>query len=225
MSSGSTSSSPTLTSSPTPKSAYTPDGIDSGSFSSSLIIDGSRAIDAICRPYAIAIVGLPIYADFDYNTSVYKLTVKVSANDVVPKDVATEIYLPFVHYASNLDGSEGGKSDIETRSQNTSRVSLVNQAVKEKVESESRIRTASTASSSFNSTSTNLELGVDTKVSTGRTEINGQTLKWYYAPPDNGERTYTLEVKRVGGAIARSTGYGGGTGSWADVCPPSCVLA
>jgi len=219
----STTSSTTLTSPTTPKSSFTPSSIASGAFSSSLIMDGARAIDAICRPYCIAMVGQPLRADFDFYTSDFKLTIRVSAEDAVPEGVATEVYLPFIHYAANLGDSQ---SSIVNRSENSSRVSLV-QAAKEKEKNTNSPRTStiSTSTGTGNMTPEHLTLAADIKVSTGRTEVHGQTLKWFYAPPARGEATYTLTVKRQGGPIARASGYGGGSGSWADVCPSSCVVA
>lgn len=212
-------SSTTLTSTTFPtKDPLTPIRIASGAFSSSLILDGARAIDAICRPYAIALVGKPDRSDFDFYTSIWKLSVKVSSDDKVPEGVATELYLPFIHYASEL-GESTSNSTTFNRSSNSSRVSLVIQNAKEKIGS------SSVSEGTPSSPTEPMRLVVDIKVSTGRTEMDGQTLKWFYSPPVRGEAIYTIEVKRSGGAIPRSMGYGGGSGSWADVCPSSCCIA
>lgn len=206
--------------------SFSPDQISSGSFSASLILDGARAIDAICRPFAIAIVGQPIRADFNFYTSEYKLSVRVGADDKVPQGVATEVYLPFIHYAADLTFSPTSASGsrtrarslLSTRSANTSRASLLQGE---------KSRSATPTPSMTPTPDTPLRINADIHVSAGTYEITGQTLKWFYPLPTHGETSYTLTVKRKGGPIKRAQGYGsaGGTGSWADVCPPNCVVA
>ncbi|KAL0947763.1 hypothetical protein HGRIS_013841 [Hohenbuehelia grisea] len=68
-------------------------------------------------------------------------------------------------------------------------------------------------------------LDIDVTVSSGRWELDGQMLKWWYAVPAAGEqpREEWIEVRRRGGAIKVSSSSGVcGEGSWlAGLCPPT----
>lgn len=199
----SVASSTTLTPVSTPP--YTPKGIKSGSgITSGLLINGSRAVEAVVRPFPTATVGTPIRIDFDIASTTFKLSVKVAAADEVPDGVKTEIYLPFVHYAASLDPYMTSTSS----SANSSKVSL------------NANPNGTDAGSADNAP---LRLAVDVKPSAGTYEVAGQTLFWSYPVPATGEITYTIEIKRQGGAIKKDLGYVQ-SGSWGEVCP-SCIIA
>jgi hypothetical protein len=68
-----------------------------------------------------------------------------------------------------------------------------------------------------------LELDVDIDTTKGSCTTQGQYLTWTYPKPTS-ETTYTIIVKRKGGAIVRDTGYTQGGGSWSDVCG-GCVIS
>jgi hypothetical protein len=190
---------------------FSPKGIESGDgVTPGLILEGSRAVEAYVRPYPTATVGTPERIDFDIASTTFNLSVKVSSQDEVSEDVTTEVYLPFVHYASSLEPyvSRGSNSN----SNSNSRTSLL--ASRSSTPTPSELKTTGSQS---------LRLGVDVKMSHGTYEIVGQTLYWKYPVPSSGEETYTIEVKRSGGAIKRDLGYVQ-TGGWGEVCP-SCVIA
>ncbi|OCF45059.1 cytoplasmic protein [Kwoniella heveanensis CBS 569] len=223
-----TSSSATLTVSrpQTPKVPLSPASIDAGDITPSLLLDGSRAIAAFCRPFPMATVGAPERMDFDIATSTFKLSVRVKSNDVSSKQVATEIYVPYVHYAATLGKSSSDTNDPSSStlpSRNSSRTDLLTaeEAETKKDRIGADVRSVATSTSAI----PNLELDIDIKTSHGRTEIQGQKVIWYYDTPDQEvEATYTIEIKRTGGALARDMGYVQ-EGSWFDVCPSSCVIA
>lgn len=114
----STTSSNTLVS-PSGAGSVSPKAIASGAFSSSLVLDGARAIDAICRPFPIATVGKPESLHFDVATSELKLNVRVGPEDAGAgaSEGVTEVYLPFVHYANTLGSSLGGETEATTPAQ------------------------------------------------------------------------------------------------------------
>ena len=183
---------------------FTPKGINSGEgVTSGLLINGSRAVGAVVRPYPTATVGTPSRIDFDIASTSFKYTVKVAATDKVPNGVKTEIYLPFVHYAASLDPYMVST----TSSPSASKVSL----------------NSKSGASKDSSATAPLRLAIDVKASAGSYEVKGQTLFWTYPIPATGEMTYTIEVKRQGGAIKKDLGYVQ-SGGWAEVCP-SCVIA
>lgn len=207
-------------------SSLSPKSISAGSFPSSLILDGARAIEAICRPFPIAMVGRPERVDFDIYTSAFNLEIRVGPSDASGGGGAnadggnkdgrvTEVYLPFVHFAacpdstSNGNGNGTGVTSGLIKNQNVSS------------------RSNTPAPLSGNNSTTPLELDVEIQVSTGSTSISGQTLIWTYDIPPT-ERIITLNVKRRGGPIKREGSAAlvaaNQQGSWSDVCS-SCTIA
>jgi hypothetical protein len=184
------STSTTLVGNTEARPSFSPSGIQSGSeVSAALLLDGARAIGAIARPFPIATVGVPQRVDFDIASASFKMSVTVSPEDQADGGKQTEIYLPFIHFANSLDLDE--ESAPATKS----------------------------GSSKDQSTSseTPLQLDIDVKVSQGTFTTSGQTLIWKYDTPASGNATYTIEVKRKGGAIKRDVGVTP-QGSWFDVC-------
>ncbi|WRT65476.1 uncharacterized protein IL334_002419 [Kwoniella shivajii] len=234
--SSSTSSSATLAvaGSATPKIPFTPESISAGDIPSSLIIDGTRAVAAFCRPYPIKTVGTPDRMDFDIATTTFKYTVKVKSIDISSQQIATEIYVPYVHYASNLSNSKsaGGTGGYNSRSssRNNSRIDLMNTNNRNSGEENKKgdtinpsVRSVRTSANDNNDD--NLELDIDIKISHGRVEINGQKITWFYdVPTNNVEEIYSIQIKRNGGALRRDIGWIQ-EGSWFDVCPSSCIIS
>jgi len=115
--------------------------------------------------------------------------------------LATEIYVPVVHYAHSslvLIQEKGGDEDEEQSppsqfaSANVSAVNLVT------------MPPSISSNSSKTASSSDTELvDIDVTVSTGRWSVQGQTLKWWYDVPsdDEPDREYTIEIRRQGGVI------------------------
>ena len=99
--------------------SYTPEAIQDGTgVTADLIINGARAVGAICRPFPVSTVGEVKQADFDLTTSTFKLAVRVRPDD--PSGVSTQIYVPFVHYARSLqsnyhDSKENGTGAVSAK--------------------------------------------------------------------------------------------------------------
>jgi hypothetical protein len=105
----------TTTSTITSNTPFTPEGISSGQgVTPALITDGARAVGAFCRPFPVATVGTVKKADFDISSSTFTLSITVSPEDFTGEDMATEVYLPFVHYAKTLK-SEYHDSENKTK--------------------------------------------------------------------------------------------------------------
>jgi len=210
---------------------YTPDNIMSGEgVTPALILDGARAVSATCRPFPIAIVGEPYRIDFDIASTTFKLSVRVRADDTPSSDVATEIYVPFVHYAANLDSVERYADAGPSRRGSASSLSSSKQDSKS---NDAKVTVTSAAASSSSSqlspisaqsTNPGLKLDISVRVTQGTYSTSGQTLKWTYKPPPSGTAIYSIEIKRNGGAMRRDVGYVQ-QGSWFDVCSGGCVIS
>ncbi|ORY29528.1 cytoplasm protein [Naematelia encephala] len=227
---------------------YTPKGIETGvGITPRLLLDGARAIGAICRPFPIATIGAPERIDFDIATTVFKLSVRVRHQDHVPEGVATEIYLPYIHYAASLGPSMTAPSayvenELRSNMSSTSLSSTKDNSTSGRVKDtlrhpaqhlEAHVHssgdtTPSPSTSKFRSTTpipssapANLTLDIDVSVSAGSFVTSGQKLSWTYPIPKHGEVIYSLEVKRKGGALARGDIVAfAQTGGWGDVCSP-----
>lgn len=197
------------------------------------LTDGARAVKAFCRPYPRATVGVPIDMQFDIKQATYKLTVRVRAEDAtrpqalsqrrassssgtssptltegkVDEDLATEIFVPLVHYASDrivsvADHNQDDDQDLDSVAGTVTPISLPHGSHKPSVEDLSDSwRSATTSVSS--------PLALDVKASEGRWSVDGQVLRWWYPVPSEGEQTYTITISRAGGAIkvARTPGF------------------
>jgi hypothetical protein len=187
-------------------SPYSPPSIDAGhGVTSSLLLDGSRAIAAVCRPYPIATVGTPQRVDFDIASTSFLLEVRVKADTQHPSEgLCTEVYLPFVHFAASLDRSASLSAEGKD-GQSDSCSNLLGEQTPFK-------------SSHFEP----LLLDVDVRVSTGNYILKGQRLLWEYEIPAQ-DSVYRLEVKRNGGALIRPAETRVDSGNWGDVCPTCTV--
>lgn len=165
------------------------------------LTDGARAVKAFCRPYPIATVGVPKDIQLDIKTAEFKLVVRVRPEDrprhqtltragssssssttlelenleesekpeqrtkpEEAEELATEIYVPLVHYATDTVLARArGEQDEKLGPW----------------------------------------LALSVRVSEGRWRMEGQTLKWWYPVPADGEseREYTITITRAGGAI------------------------
>lgn len=89
------------------------------------LTDGARAVRAFCRPWPRKVVGRPKDIGFDIGKGVFRLVVGVRPEDRVEEGLATEIYIPLVHYASEeiLLGRSGRKRDVDTDTESTASAS------------------------------------------------------------------------------------------------------
>ncbi|KAK4058908.1 hypothetical protein OIO90_000354 [Microbotryomycetes sp. JL221] len=157
--------------------------------------DGARAIAAFVRPYPVKTVGTPLDINFDVRSSKFSLTIRIEPNDVSDASLPTEVYVPLVHYAAfpsrisqiiredmrglEIDPSLNATDADAKQGQSPTGLSLPNEA------SEDDPRA----------------LALKVKVSTGRWETQGQTLKWYYPRPTQNATIVKLEIERLNGAI------------------------
>jgi len=149
--------------------------------------DGARALPAFCRPYPTATFGTPIKLTFDLRTSEFLLEIQVGDDDVDDQSLATEIYIPLVHYAAApSEISQQVKTHLNTIAEETSEVTTPLLGDK----------------APLSASLTDL-LSLDVEISSGTWETKGQTLFWYYGNSEQARRirTETITIKRRGGAI------------------------
>jgi hypothetical protein len=157
----------------------TPKGIERGEdLSPELLLDGTRAIGAVCRPYPVATVGVPSRIDFDIGTSVFRLSVAVGPEDGGDH---TLIYVPFIHYAQELEWIPGEGSALSSRAGSTA--NLLDSDAEEPKAPRS-----------------GLKLGVEVRTTAGSYTTVGQYLAWTYPIPAR-QTTYTIEIRRARGAL------------------------
>jgi hypothetical protein len=185
------------------------------------LYSGLRSAGAVSRPYPMATVGTPLEIDFDIKTSLFKYTVEVSAEDVGNADVATEIYVPLIHYAADDElAQKCGRADIRRRrpaltgASSSSPPSGVSQLPSlasffgddDKATSAGSLSSPSSIRRDLLSDPRLPSLALEVKVSSGRYEVQGQTLKWYLAGGAGSRGKQTIEIKRKGGAIKPKEG-------------------
>jgi hypothetical protein len=176
-----------------------------------LLTDGARAPKAFSRPYPVVTVGTPADIAFDIGKAEFKMRVRVGADDApraaprassesassstvsLDKDdgaLATEIYIPLVHFASDAILGKSDASDEYSDDPSDVRPGVMSAR-------------RPLASSSTLVPRVAEPLSVDVSVSSGRWEIEGQKLRWWYPVPATGapEVEYTIVVKRRGGVI------------------------
>ncbi|KAM0792262.1 hypothetical protein ACM66B_004955 [Microbotryomycetes sp. NB124-2] len=158
--------------------------------------DGARALAAFVRPYPVKTVGTPVDINFDVRSSKFSLTIRVNPDDVVDASLATEVYVPLVHYAAypsrisqiirdDVAGLEIDPTlsptdpDVLKQGSSPTSLNLPNEAAEDDPTA----------------------LALKVKVSTGRWETDGQTLKWYYPRPTRASTIVKLEIERLNGAI------------------------
>lgn len=197
------SSSTTLVGSADTKAALSPQAIQDGrAVSASLLLDGARAIHAIARPFPIATVGVPLRVDFDIASASFKLSVTVASTDKSGEGIATEIYLPFIHFAKSLGTETPDGTSIKTGSSST---------LTDGSKDSDKVAVGS------------LSLDIEVNMSNGSYTTEGQNLTWVYDPPTSGEKVYTIEIKRKGGSMKNDVGTTQ-QGNWSDVCG-GCTIA
>lgn len=173
-----------------------------------LLLNGARAVGAFCRPYPTATVGTPLSMSFDVRTSRFEVIIEVASTDSANATSFTEIYVPFVHYASDADsmsldsaGTRGRDGPVQAKVHHDAQKGISKQ------------------------NSLGLELDLTVKINEGRYELDGQYLKWYYEAPANGKKTMRLNLRRARGPIAARMEQS--IPSWGDLCPigkEDCII-
>jgi hypothetical protein len=206
------------------------------------LTNGARAVGAFARPWPTAVVGIPKDIKFDIHKAEFKLVVTVRKQDdpllymsdeqPTPKPesgktevkLPTEIYVPFVHFASgksmhsrrsSADTPEEGVPvtvgrycDLggdDGRSSNATRISAPNGDVVDYVRtrsdtfaSEQHPASVSTliapGSNQIVDMLSEVEMDIEVEVSEGRWEIEGQVLKWWYSVPEQ-EKDAEFEIE------------------------------
>ncbi|RDB19404.1 hypothetical protein Hypma_013606 [Hypsizygus marmoreus] len=84
------------------------------------LTDGARAVRAFCRPWPHKVVGVPVDMKFEVRKAYFKLVVSVTPDDALRQEdekdgpLATEIYVPLVHYAcERLVRKSGVAGDLD----------------------------------------------------------------------------------------------------------------
>lgn len=179
-----------------------PKGIELGTeVSAKLLLDGSRAVGAFCRPYPVATVGFPEDISFDINSTLCRIKVRVAPSDTPG---VTQIYVPFVHYATDLewraDDHDHDLAPPKGVSRSSSQQSLL--------EADPSAKTGRSSGA--------LELDIDVRASTGTWTTEGQYLFWSYDVPRTAA-TYTIEIRRNGGPLRVNYNAKRDQGLWADI--------
>lgn len=223
------------------------------------LTDGARAVKAFCRPYPMATIGVPKDIEFDIGKAEFKLTVVVRPEDAPNAEglfpsrssssssvstvatgekeegLATEIYIPLVHFANDKvvarasgDGQSESIDDEEivvsslshTTSPYTTNQPSCNPS---SCDLPSTIEASWRSSTTLTSSSFASPLALSVKTSEGTWTLEGQTLKWWYPIPAEGEpeREYTITITRRGGAIKTKTNKGGSS-LWSKLRPALC---
>ncbi|OCH86208.1 glycoside hydrolase [Obba rivulosa] len=205
------------------------------------LTDGARAARAFCRPFPVATIGVPKDIQFDIAKAEFRLTVLVRPEDApnakglslaINEELATEIYVPLVHYASDSAITRTRYQDEETPSNSPT-------DERDELAKDSSTYTGGPSSSSstlltnvqplnhphntlFSPASTSLSLAVN--VTGGRWAVEGQTLRWWYPVPAPGTREceYTITVTRTGGPIKAADELTSTSVGFLDACL-SCV--
>ncbi|KAA1067163.1 hypothetical protein PGT21_012759 [Puccinia graminis f. sp. tritici] len=195
--------------------------------------DGARALPAFCRPFPVAIVGVPSYFNFDIHSASFELTVEVDAekdgglgwgNEELP----TEIYVPAVHFGSASADPGGLKRRVasENDARNPEHWPLgrsSDASLPLPIGHDHTLLNPATGSPAgvqglpFDPHRFKDTLQLEVSVSAGRWETDGQILRWFYPRrPLNGNKTasYTLKVRRKFGPILFTDGH-------TNLCEPS----
>ena len=85
-----------------------------GEYNAPNLLNGSRAAAAFCRPFPVATVGTPASIDFDIKSSEFNYALDVTGAELDKVGLATEIYLPFLHYGAD-DVAAAASGDLGNR--------------------------------------------------------------------------------------------------------------
>ncbi|TKY90483.1 hypothetical protein EX895_000481 [Sporisorium graminicola] len=140
-----------------------------GEYNAPNLLNGSRAAAAFCRPFPVATVGTPASIDFDIKSSEFTYAVDVTAAELDKVGLATEIYLPFLHYgadgvAAAASGDLGNRRDNNAAQRWARKQEKKIRSVDSLASSTSSLKTTESSSiddASFTSTSTVLADSTD----------------------------------------------------------------
>jgi len=180
--------------------------------------DGARAVRAFCRPWPVRTVGVPVDMRFDIGKASFTLVVHAEAEDR-PRgqteegeegELATEIYVPLVHYAHKRYVARGVEQSIDSEeelvrgtttppfdSRNPSSINL------DTLLPEVASQTSRTLAELGPGVPPDGVLDLQVGVSEGRWEVQGQMLKWWYDVPAEGQpsKEYKITITRLEGPI------------------------
>ncbi|KAE9392397.1 glycoside hydrolase [Gymnopus androsaceus JB14] len=182
------------------------------------LTSGARAPRAFSRPFPVKTIGTPYDIQFDIASTVFRLTVRVRAGEDPQggqeEGLATEIFVPVVHYAhprllsssssssaavTATEGLEQGQSTVDSAADSgTSSPTLTNAVLPVPIPI-STSTSSTIALPNSNLTWLGLQVGdtdadtdntepddildIEVSASTGRWEVHGQMLKWWYDVP------------------------------------------
>ncbi|KAF9016038.1 glycoside hydrolase family 5 protein [Hymenopellis radicata] len=202
------------------------------------LTEGARAPRAFNRPYPAKLVGRSVDISFDIKKAYFKLVVQVAPEDALKpggvdeENPGTEIFVPLVHYAHPRLLSETNETTSTSTEGSPSRApSPTNLAglVDSSSRSSSSSQTVTMAADIRSALAEKNLVDVDVTTSVGAWSIEGQTLRWWYDVPKEGEepREYTIEIRRKAGVI-KSMYEQEEYSSWSwfeNVCPSeSCSI-
>ncbi|KNZ77903.1 hypothetical protein J132_03179 [Termitomyces sp. J132] len=190
------------------------------------LTSGARAVRAFCRPWPTKVVGTPKDMKFDIKKAYFKLVVRVGEEDaVVVNEVdgeenekerkATEIFVPLVHFGSEdvvqlctgegevgirPSGAGGANGSVMSSGKSSADGSQCPSSVDLPASVSSDPDTL-IRDSEVDLMEKRRLVDVSVKVSSGRWEVEGQTLRWWYDVPKIGEEEYTIEIRRRPGVI------------------------
>lgn len=213
------------------------------------LTDGARAVRAFSRPWPQKVVGVPVDIKFDIGKGIFRLVVGVTTEDEptvreAGELVATEIYVPLVHYASDRLIQRTSRSaallpaetnfglrrsgSVEDQKGGSVFGSRAGSRIGSRATSTIDLSTVQTFEGSTSSSSTMSPdlrdegphrdlVDLDVKVSVGRWEVDGQILKWWYGVPKGGQRReFVIEIRRRGGVIKALAGVEENERSWCE---------
>jgi len=141
------------------------------------------------------------------------------------EELATEIYVPLVHYAHNkfVPKSQDQNDEDDKRSVEV----MTHSPGGSRNESTINLSTMLPHGSSANLIPSCV-LDISVQVSRGRWEVDGQTVKWWYPVPKEGEpnEEYTIEIRRNGGVIKSAADHKACGGWFEALCPNEgcCIM-
>ncbi|KAG6849910.1 hypothetical protein H0H93_003778 [Arthromyces matolae] len=193
------------------------------------LTSGARAVRAFCRPWPTKVIGTPKDIKFDIGKAYFKLVVKVGFEDAPRVDEraeddektrrrkATEIFVPLIHFGledivrGDPSIEKGGISRSESGDEPNGAVVGSGRSSALASRWASSVDLPASLSSGSGTLSQSEDdlfekrslLDVSVKVSSGKWEVEGQTLRWWYDAPKigEGEKEYTIEIKRKTGVI------------------------
>lgn len=171
-----------------------------------LLTNGARAVQAFCRPFAVATVGKLRSQRFDIDKAEFELEIVVNSADgpdryeaspeaLEPQTAATRetapatvIYLPYVHFRAEADALSNNSAPTSSKNALPGSVAILGKP-----------DPAETREWSVNSGPP--VVGVDVDISEGTLEIIGQYAYWRYETGAAEARKVKMVLRRTGGSL------------------------